>query len=250
MFSLSFLFVLIFSSVTLTGCNTLKKSELSQCPVLLEERFDSDLENWWVEGSEKVRIQDGRLYIDANNDKTTKGKVCTVWYKKPFEADNLTIEFDAHVIKSKLECNNINFFLFYTHPGEKTMYETRHARSSGAYKLYHNLNGYIFTYLRDWHKKEEASPGESAKARFRIRKCPGFQLSAENFAYHNEVGQTYRIAITKKGNKLTYSVDGKVFNKWHDPEPLKFGYIGLRTFMTYLWIDNIIVKSGCNEQKT
>lgn len=244
MFSFSFRLVLIFSFFTLTGCDALKKSESSQYLVLMEEKFGSDLENWWVEGSEKVWIQDGRLHIDANNDKDTKGRVCTVWYKKPFESDNLIIEFDAHVIESKLKCNNINFFLFYTHPGEKTMYETRHTRSGGEYKLYHNLNGYIFTYLRDWHKKAEIHPDGSAKARFRIRRCPGFELSAENFAYHNEAGQTYHIVIVKKGNKLTYSVDGKVFNEWYDPEPLKFGYFGLRTFMTYLWLDNIIVKSG------
>ena len=56
MFSFSFLLVLIFSFFTLTGCDALKKSESSQYHVLLEEKFSSDLENWWVEGSEKVWI--------------------------------------------------------------------------------------------------------------------------------------------------------------------------------------------------
>ena len=72
-----------------------------------------------------------------------------------------------------------------------------------------------------------------------------FTLTGCNtFAYQSEAGQTYHIVITKKGNKLTYSVDGKVFNEWYDPDPLKFGYLGLRTFMTCLWVDNIIVKSA------
>jgi hypothetical protein len=208
--------------------------------ILFVEDFSQDMNNWWVEGRDQVWIQDGHLYVNAVRSKKRELNVCTVWCKFEFKGD-VRIEFDAHVISSPENVNNINFFLFYSDPNGASMYETRRRRSSGKYKLYHQLNGYIFTFLNDVIGKGGKYSDGSSKARFRVRRCPGFRLIKENFGYHCRKGDTYRITIIRKGNKLTYAVDGKVYLSVADNEPLKGGLIGLRTFSTFLWWDNITV---------
>ena len=65
---------------------------------------------WWVEGGEKVWVDDGKLRVKANPiKKGGKGYVCTVWYNRVFSG-NLKVEFDAHVLNSAIDANNINFF--------------------------------------------------------------------------------------------------------------------------------------------
>ncbi len=66
---------------------------------------------------------------------------------------------------------------------------------------YHDLNGYIFTFLAN---------GNPEKARIRLRDNPGFHLLSEQNKYHCKEGRTYHITIRKKGSLLTYMVDGEV----------------------------------------
>lgn len=205
--------------------------------LLFFEDFSQDMNNWWVEGVDKVSIQHGRLYVKAVESK----KVCTVWCKSVFSGD-VQIEFDAHVKSSPKNVNNINFFLFYSDPSGLPMYETRRQRSTGKYSLYHQLNGYIFTFLNDAEGKGGRYSDGSSKARFRVRKCPGFRLIKENFGYHCRQGVTYHITITKRGNRLTYEVDGKIYLTVYDNKSLNGGLIGLRTYSTFLWWDNIEVR--------
>ena len=162
------------------------------------------------------------------------GYVCTVWCKQPFSGD-VKVEFDAHVIRSDIEANNINFFLHYGDPSRRPLYDTRESRASAAYKLYHTLNGYIFTFLND----RESEEGQ--RARFRIRRCPGFKLLDEAYGYHCRRGVTYHVEIRKRGPRLTIAVDGKERVSAEAPEPLDGGLLGLRTFRTYLWWDNVRV---------
>ena len=197
------------------------------------ERFARD---WWVEGGEKVSVQNGRLRVEADpKRKGHPGYVCTVWNRKTFSGD-VRVEFEAHVLSSSLGVNNINFFLCYSDPNGKPLYDTRKSRASGAYPLYHKLNGYIFTFLAARRK-----PGAEKTGRFRMRRCPGFKLITEKFDYHCRKGVTYRVAITKRGGRITYAVDGKVYLETTDDKPWASGLIGLRTFRTDLWWDNLNV---------
>ena len=138
-----------------SGINSTQEKE----SVVFKDTFDNDFKNWWTEGSEKVSVNDGRLHIIANGGPETKDEFCTFWCKKPFFGKHITVEFDAYVVESKSDVNNINFFLCYTNPGEKSIYETRDLRISGKYSLYHNLNSYIFTYLNDVAGESETSSG-------------------------------------------------------------------------------------------
>jgi hypothetical protein len=199
--------------------------------------------DWWVEGGERVWIDQGRLRVQADPKEPTapgKGGVCTVWHKKPFRGD-LRVEFDACVVGSTIDANNINFFLLYSDPTGNPLYDSRAQRADGNYGLYHDLSGYIFTFLNDTGREGPPSPDGAPAARLRMRRCPGFQLVSETFAYHCRRGIVYHVAITKEGGRLTYAVDGRTYLSWNDDHPHFEGLIGLRTYRTDLWWNNIKV---------
>ncbi len=224
-------------------------SSFAESTILFHEPFDYDNgdipSSYWYEGNGKAAIQNGRLVIDAYNE--GRGGVGTVWLDMELKG-NLRLEFDAHVVSSVREANNINFFLLFSDPSGESMRNSRAERSDGAYQRYgcaenraadlcaaRKLNGYIITYLAN---------GNEDVARFRLRDAPGFHLLAESFAYHNRQGRAYRIGILKEGNKIQYMVDGTVrlshvdnaFNPVHDA-----GIMGFRTWNTKVWFDNFRV---------
>ena len=210
--------------------------------VLLFEDFSEGMDNWWVEGGVNTWVEDERLHMNANPEGEGKqpGYVATVWCKQEFSGD-VKVEFDAHVVASATDVNNINFFLLYSDPEGTPLYETRESRADAGYKLYHVLNGNIFTFLNDTRKESQDTPLDERVARIRIRHCPGFELLAESYDYHCRQGVTYHIELIKQGTKLSLSVDGNLLLETEDPEPHTSGLIGLRTFRTYLWWDNIKV---------
>ncbi|MHC4166332.1 MAG: DUF1961 family protein [Planctomycetota bacterium] len=208
---------------------------------MFEEDFNSYSDSpdlpvgWWSEGSTAVRIEKGRLRADANLDDNGEDYgTSTVWLDKTFSGD-LRVEFDAHVVASEGDKNNINFFLLFSDQSGQPLRQTKDDRADGQYGKYHELNGYVITFLAN---------GNPDKARFRFRDDPGFNLLQEEFAYECRQNKTYHIAITKKGNRVTYTVDGAVcLDKVDDtanPEH-KSGIIGFRTWHTDLWWDNIKV---------
>ena len=130
---------------------------------------------WWAEGGQKIGVEKGYLRIKAD-PLVGFGKWCTVWTDIIVSGD-VQITYDAHVFSSRGNHNNINFFLFYVDPSGKPLDETRAARISAEYSLYHKLEGYIVTFV---NKKEHA--------RIRIRRCPGFKLLKEGKGYHCRKG--------------------------------------------------------------
>jgi hypothetical protein len=217
-------------------------------PILFRETFDDlpngDLlpESWWVEGGQRVWIENGRLHVRANPkpDDETESKVCTVWLDREFSGD-IRVEFDAHVIASQRQVNNINFFFMYSDPTGRPLRESLTDRADASYRSYHDLNGYIVTFLQDVSNIEQRWPDGMPKGRFRMRRCPGFNLIDETFDYHCRQGVTYRVAMIRQGTHLSYAVDGVVYAEAEDSNPLERGIIGLRTFGTELWWDNITV---------
>ncbi len=207
--------------------------------VLFVEDFEGAVDStgltdgWWIEGGERVWVEEGRLYVKSDPDQEgAPGSVCTIWNDTLISGD-VRVEFDAQVIASSPDVNNINFFLFYSDPGGKSLYETRDSRSSGAYRFYHDLNGYIFTFLN--------GRNDEGTARIRMRRCPGFELLTETYDYHCRKAVTYHITITRRGGEIRFAVDGKDHLIGRDESPWEFGLLGLRTFRTDLWWDNIRV---------
>lgn len=214
--------------------------------VILEETFDATPDGelpagWWVEGGEKVEVRDGRLHIKSDPaERSAPGFVCTVWNETELPGD-VRVEFDAEVTGSSFAANNINFFLLYSMPDGASLYETRDERADADYRKYHDLNGYIFTYLNDYQAAGGKYEDGTTKARFRMRKCPGFKLVDETFDYRNRLGEVYRVMIEKRGGKLTFSVDGTCYLSWEDETPYTSGLLAFRTFHTDLACDNLKV---------
>lgn len=201
---------------------------------VLTEDFSDGMDRWWAEGGKKVWVEDGKLFIDTDVEPGQIGSGATVWLREPIEG-NVKITATAHVVASKIKANNINFFLAYSMPNGSDLYTSRDSRADGAYKAYHQLDGYIVTFLNDRHAKE------GTPARSRLRRCPGFTLMAENFSGTSDIGRSYRCEIIKNGGAIRFYVDGKLQVEAVDPEPLPGGYFGLRTFATLLWWDDIII---------
>jgi hypothetical protein len=200
---------------------------------LYSDHFDS-FDNYWVEGGEAAWVADNRLYQKANPDEgTVEGSVSTIWCRTPFPAD-VEIRMKARVVASEVEANNINLFLSYAVREGATLEETRDERADGDYAHYHGLDGYIFTFLRDWQFTGETE-GADLPARFRIRRCPGFQLLAEKHEGFCEQRKVYDLRIRKQGGELSIGVDGQVILEAIDPSPLGGGFFGFRTFRTELW---------------
>lgn len=234
-----FLFLVGSSLLLAVSCHRLHLR--SDEKVLFQEDFNSYAEGsnlpagWWSEGSKVVRIENGRLRADANLDNNGEDYgTSTIWLDRIFTGD-IRVEFDAHVIASDGDKNNINFFLLFSDPSGRPLRQTRGGRADGQYGKYHKLNGYVITFLAN---------GNPDRARFRFRDDPGFNLLQEEFTYECRQNKTYHIAVTKKGNRITYAVDGTVcLDKIDDeanPEH-KSGIIGFRTWHTDLWWDNIKV---------
>lgn len=206
----------------------------NQEELIVDESFeypDGDLPAiWWSEGS-PAKIRNERLYVDAD---TGPNKASTVWLDKEFGGD-FSIEFDVHVIFSDNKANNINTFLLYSHPEDKSLRKTKQERADGKYTHYHSLNGYIVTYV---------ASGNEMNARTRLRVNPGFNLLEEQFNYECRQGKTYHFEIIKTENRIQFYVDGnKIIDRTDDALNLhKTGLFGFRTWSTALWWDNLVIK--------
>ena len=184
---------------------------------------------WWSEGGEKIWAENGRIFIKADNPAVPGGAVATVWFRQPHPAD-FQLDVDAHVISSTIGANNINLFFCYTDPAGRPLEETRETRRNAEYDLYHKLNGYIVTFLND-----------AGTARVRMRRNPGFQLMNEVHRGQCRAGETYHLRVVKRGGAIEFWVDGEKMLEGRDPQPLGEGLLGLRTYRTYLWWDNLKV---------
>ena len=180
--------------------------------------------------------------MKAENGRTKGRGAATAWWNLPLPAD-FVLELDAEVISSPSKVNNINLFLCYSDPSGIALHETRETRQSADYNLYHQMNGYIITFLNDAAAEGGRNENGSTKARVRIRKNPGFRLLKETFTKSCRAGVVYRLKVTKKGGTIRFSVDCETLLEVEDEQPWSGGLMGLRTFGTYLWWDNIRVEA-------
>ncbi|MFP3903972.1 MAG: DUF1961 family protein [Armatimonadota bacterium] len=208
--------------------------------MLIAEDFEEGMDNWWVEGSDRVWVEDGRLHVQADPPADSdEPHVATVWCKTPIEG-NVRIEFDARVIRSRPNVPHINVFMFCSDPDGTPLYETRATRADGAFVKYHQLNGNIITYYHR-HDDDTRPPRHAQIGTLCIRRCPGFSLLGETRNYHVRPGQTYHVEIVRRDDFIEFHVDGNYLLGVRAPAPWDEGLIALRTFRTYLWWDNITV---------
>ena len=194
------------------------------CRLVYGWSFDKGLGGWFIEGESPVYVENGRLYMDATTEVST---VSTAWCPRVFEGD-LILEFDACVVPPE-RSSNINFFMYASELDGGDVLDN--PRPSGAYKLYHNINNYIFTFVND-----------KGKGRYRMRRCPGFKLIHEVYVDHPAIiNKVYHIQISKIGGRIRYFVDGEKIHDYVDEKPHNRGRMAFRTFRTKLWWNNLKV---------
>jgi len=152
------------------------------------------------------------------------------------------IRVNVCVVSSSVGTNNMNLFLSYGTRDGASLWDTRGERANGDYRHYHDLDGYIFTFIRDWKytgemRHEDGEP----PARYRMRRCPGFNLLTEKFGDRCEAGKVYGLVIRKNEGQLSFAIDGETILEATDPSPLAGGHFGFRTFRTELWWSDLEV---------
>lgn len=202
--------------------------------IILRESFnypDGKLPaSWWSEGC-SASIKKNRLFVDAD---TASYRSSTIWLDLNLSGD-VQIDFDVRIVSSSDTANNINCFFMYSHPDGNHLRNSFEDRISAEYKMYHNLNGYIFTAVAN---------GDEQNARFRFRDNPGFNILAENFTGELKIGKRYHIRIMKISNRFQYWKDGIIIIDAIDDKfnPVcNSGLFGFRTWHTSLWWDNLVI---------
>jgi hypothetical protein len=207
---------------------------------LFTHNTSRDNDDYWIEGGHRVQLDKDTVDVDADPPSGEGGHVCTIWCRHPFPG-SVQAEFDARVVRSSIHANNLNFFLGYAEADGGDLYATRHRRADGEYAKYHNLHGYIFTFLNDRHGESDRDSDGLPVARLRIRRCPGFTLLAERYGYHCREGSTYHTILSADSGRLSATIDNTFHLEAFDPTPLPGGYLGFRTFRTHVIWSNLIV---------
>lgn len=207
--------------------------------LFLHETFEKGLEDWWVEGDMDVWAENNKIYVDIDKPGQSQGASGTVWLKKK-HPKNIIITFKSCVLFSGIGANNMNLFFCYNHPSGNELITSKETRATGKYSLYHDLNGYIITFLNDYPAESGKYEDGSTKARIRMRRCPGFQLLIEDYSYHCQQNRIYDFKVIKYKNEISFFVDGKLRLAWKDEnDPWQEGLIGLRTFQSKLYWEDL-----------
>lgn len=221
------------------------------------EDFDSGEPDVWVEGNpERVWLENGRLVLDSNDPEE---RVLTVFIDQRFEG-NLYFEYEAEILNSNTaagfpeprDANNINTFLHYSDPAGSDLKDTRQDRMDGAYRHYHELSGYIVTFLNGYIaelRERERNPDhpveiEENTGRVRLRENPGFVLREEAFRERSVAGRVYRMQFIYFEGELFFFVDDRfqlAFKASEENRPDE-GYFAFRTFATEIAVDRFRVR--------
>lgn len=196
------------------------------------------LDDFWVEGSQDVEVKDGHLFVRTAKQKNKEATyVSSVFSKRYFKGD-LLVEYTARDTGTDTQ-GNFNLFLHTTDPSGRDLYETRGERS-GEYGEYHLLNNYLFTFLRS---NVDGEGQDTPRARYRLRRDPGFVLKKEAHSYEWALNRWYRFKFLSRAGVVGISVDEHPFETycWRDPQPLSEGYLAFRTFCSHLEIKDCSV---------
>lgn len=208
---------------------------------------------WWLEGGRGITLSTMNggcltVAVDANANTDESGRTATFWMGNKLPAE-FVLTCEATVLESVNLANNVNFFLHYKESeGDLPLIASRDSRSEAVYRDYHQLDGYIITWVNDWtyaHGTRE----EGMKGRLRIRRCPGFELLAERLIPQaSEIGRAYAVEITCSKRGIVVDIDGKWTLEARDDslKDIVPGLLGLRTFSSRVEWSNLQVQEFSN----
>jgi len=221
--------ITVFLSVLFTGCSTKKESVLPRMKVqgfsaklIALENFDTDLDNWLIQGKGKGQITGtGALRLTG----ITKDEGIVMWFKKELSGDFL-LEFETTVNDSSGLCAVI---ICAQNPDEKNFLKNL-PDPSGNLMLYTKK---LRSYIIDYHNHSQSTGTEGAS---KIRKNPGYMLLASVDKDPCSESRPYYIDIVKIGNRMQLYVDGKRIQDIRDKGG--FGPAYMRGY-TGFWVKGI-----------
>lgn len=197
---------------------------------LLYESGFPNLDDFWYEGTPDVKAEGGSLVVRTLLERDErKHFVSSVFLKRIFKGDVL-VRYRARSIHADSH-RNFNFFIHTRHPDGRDLYATRGERS-GDYPEYHVLDNYLFTCLKSDQQDREGFDF----FRYRMRRDPGFHLMKEVHSYRCENFRWYTFEYLIRQGEVSVCLDELPHEcyTWRDPQPLREGYLGFRSFMSHL----------------
>lgn len=208
--------------------------EFIDCDLIYENEFTS-LDDLWSEGSQNLFVDKKQLHIqcelgeERNIVNHQQQHVASVFFNRKFSG-NLLISFQA-CSDNQNSKRNFNFFIHTKDNTNENLKITRDNRS-GDYREYHQMQNYLITCLPSEQKNNDGTD----KFRIRMRKNPGFELMNEIHEYACENFRWYQFSYLIRHKEVAISIDQKpelTFNL-SDTTPLTEGYMGFRTFCSWL----------------
>lgn len=204
--------------------------ELEGRKLALDEVFYDDFSQgygeWVAEGVAGIRIQQGRLEVDA------RGGAVTIWCRREFEGAQL-VEYDLRLAGDTFE-SNVNIFLLAGKPDAHGLLATS-AERNGDYGQYHEFPNYLVTVLND------TSPEKREQLRVRLRLDPGFKLVFESWHEPLVFGRVYHLAYLIEPPGVSVYLDGRRIGYAEYADKLSKGLHGLRIWRTHSIYDNFRV---------
>ncbi|MBC2592824.1 hypothetical protein H5P28_00975 [Ruficoccus amylovorans] len=194
------------------------------------DSFEGGLNNWVIEqaGDGDIISGDGCLEI-----KDKEG--CTVWFRYRLNAP-VVITYDAEVIDAGGDydrLSDLNCFWMASDPRHPNdLFFENHGRT-GDFKTYNILQTYYVGY----------GGNDNTTTRFRRYSgngekplLPEHDLGSDEYLLMSE--KVYHIRLEAIDGKVRYIRDGDVIFDFYDPDFLKSGWFGIRTFNSHLKIRN------------
>lgn len=186
----------------------------------------ADLDGWVAEGPAGVAHADGGMVLSSTADEADQDEDhahFTFWCPEVFGAD-IQISWD---FKPLAGAGLAMLFFAATGTAGRDLFDPSLAPRTGRYVQYHSgdVSTLHVSYLRrKW-------PAERRFRTCNLRKSPGFHLVAQGadpLPGPEDAAGHYRVRVVKRGQDVTFSIDGLQLFTFHDPEPLGAGRIGLR----------------------
>ena len=188
-----------------------------------------DIEGFILEGKACISFQeDSMLMENALPGELGQKANYVLWCPKTFPED-IKIQWEFRPLTDKGLC-----ILFFSADGRdgKDLFDPSLAPRTGEYVQYHSgdINAFHVSYFR---RKE---PDERAFHTCNLRKSKGFHLVAQGadpIPGAEDAKEFYRIAVEKKGNHISFSVNELTVFEYEDDgvtcgAPLGKGKIGFR----------------------
>ena len=189
---------------------------LAAAPMIFSDDF-KNLDQWVVEQRPggTVEVHDGVMLMrDVDG--------CTVWFRPKLTAP-VSIQYDA-VVRSSGRVSDLNCFWMASDPAQPAdLFHPAHPRT-GAFAEYDALQTYYVGY----------GGNSNSTTRFRRYLGGGRKPLLPEHDLHDkrvllEANHLYHLELVAQDGVAKFIRDGEVLFTFHDPQPLREGWFGIRT---------------------